>query len=260
MKRTTPRGRGFGGLAAGVVALGMVAAGLVEPAGAEAIARTEAGSVPMRIVAVSSEGPWTTRIDGGVFATLTLSPFYAVRVTRDVNRRNRPGPTPGFATGTMLFGYQLEGGMAYCEPLRINDERRVQCFRDFNNDGTFDGGYVSANDYNGGRYLISQLESLVPVAPLAYAADGAFRFEAMAYSLSLASVGEERARFRVQAGDETWEERGVLIDGTTDEFLFSSGRYRIASLGDARYTVTRLVIPSEASMLAVTSSEVGAGS
>ena len=117
-------------------------------ANAQRVLTREAGSV--RIIYAPWEGALEPRIlragDEAWAETLIIDD--AVRLERDVPARVRPGALAAQA-GTVLYGYQLLRGAAYCVPFDLSNDhvRSVQCFRDFNDDGIFDGTYV-AESYN----------------------------------------------------------------------------------------------------------------
>ncbi|WP_135211394.1 hypothetical protein [Vitreimonas flagellata] len=117
-------------------------------ASAQRVLTREAGSVGM------SYAPWDGAIEprivrpGDETWVETLIIHDAVRLERDVPARVRPSALAAQA-GTVLYGYQLLRGAAYCVPFDLSNDhvRAVQCFRDFNDDGIFDGAYV-AESYN----------------------------------------------------------------------------------------------------------------
>jgi hypothetical protein len=71
--------------------------------------------------------------------------------------------------GTILFQVQLDNGVGFCVPL-LPDQgvRRTQCFRDLNNDGTFDAGYITDHIDRGLRLYGGRLQGLAPIPQTPY--------------------------------------------------------------------------------------------
>ncbi len=69
---------------------------------------------------------------------VALTQTARLKVDTISRRRSYPRSVPA---GTILFQVSLDNGFAYCAPLMPDQGvRRTQCFRDLNNDGTFDAG------------------------------------------------------------------------------------------------------------------------
>lgn len=126
-----------------VLAALIAVAALAAPASAALVPRAEQGSVPF--AAGPPEGldaPVVIR-PGDIAWRETYRPLRNVRLLDEVPARTRPG-TKGVAAGTLLYGYRLSSGYAYCPPTDYRaGVREVQCLRDFNDDGRFDGAYVT---------------------------------------------------------------------------------------------------------------------
>ncbi|UPT63739.1 MAG: hypothetical protein M0D54_04115 [Hyphomonadaceae bacterium JAD_PAG50586_4] len=128
-------------------------------ANAQRVLTREAGSV--RMIYAPWEGALEPRIvragDEAWAETLIIDD--AVRLERDVPARVRPGALAA-QSGTVLYGYQLLRGAAYCVPFDLSTDhvRSVQCFRDFNDDSIFDGTYVAE--------ILQSRRSCVPAACL----------------------------------------------------------------------------------------------
>jgi hypothetical protein len=191
----------------------------------------------------TAKGPWRAELKGPDFVTLTIRPAMAVKVKGDVPVRLRPGPTPGFPAGTVLFSYKLHRGVAYCEPLRVGDRRRVQCLRDFNDDGAFDGAYVSSTNTDGGGYLFWRVESLTPIRSLPYETAPVDDLPPMDLSLGLVSVGANTAILRFTTIDDRWEVQGEKIEGRDDAYLFRSGVFQIKAQEKGVYSISRIILP-----------------
>lgn len=145
----------------------------------------EQGSVPLVIAAPQGlETPVTIRL-GEVAWRETFRPERNVRLLDAAAPRKRPA-AQAVPAGTVLFGYRLGSGVAYCP---TGDLTRgvvtVQCFRDFNRDGKFEGAYVTEYMETGSRYMAGSVHALGPAGNMRYerieAADaapieGAFRF------------------------------------------------------------------------------------
>lgn len=218
---------------------GLVALVLAAPAAlADQVPRTEAGSVPLLTSAEEiTQGPVSR---GEIFATITGRPALVARIDIDVNTRTRPGPTPGPDAGSYLFGYQLASGVAYCEPLAASGmQQRRQCFRDFNDDSVFDGGYVTSRS-GAALYFAEQVETLVPIAPLPYVAATPEDLPEVTIQLRLGRVAPEEARIIVLAGDDEWPADGQAAAGQENVFAFSFGTFRITWVEGDTYTVERI--------------------
>lgn len=87
-----------------------------------------------------------------------------------VDTISRRGSYPrSVPAGTILFQVSLDNGFAYCAPLMPDQGvRRTQCFRDLNNDGTFDAGYITEYIYRGAQIYSGRLQGLSPIPQTPY--------------------------------------------------------------------------------------------
>ncbi len=220
---------------AGLAAAGVFAA---SPALADRVPRTETGVVSLHVSSME------VRVDpvgrGEIFASITGRPNLVARVDMDVNTRARPGPTPGPVAGSFLFGYTLASGVAYCEPLAASGiQQRRQCFRDFNDDGVFDGGYVTSRGGTG-LYFVDRVESLVPIAPLPFVSGTPDDLAEVTVQLRLVRVTLDEATIAIIAGDDIWETEGEAVEGQDHVYAFSVGTFRITWVDGDDYRIERL--------------------
>ena len=151
----------------GIVVLA-VALALAPAAAAQKIARAEQGSVPLAFDDFK-HGHTTVVVKPGEAAwTETIRAAKAVRLLEPVVERTRP-KVAAVPAGTVLYGYQLSGGMAYCAPIDLTKiNRDVQCVRDLDGDGTFDGSYITSDEGADSRYFSSFLKSLTATKKARY--------------------------------------------------------------------------------------------
>ncbi|MDB5471298.1 MAG: hypothetical protein JWR84_2858 [Caulobacter sp.] len=128
----------------------------------------EQGSVPLVLDApVGLETPVTIQ-PGQIAWRETLRPERNVRLLDAAPERKRPG-APAVPAGAVLFGYRLGSGVAYCPSVdQMRGSVTTQCFRDFNRDGKFEGGYVTDYQGEGSRYLTGFVHALGPAPNLRY--------------------------------------------------------------------------------------------
>ncbi len=173
------------------------------PCAAEPVARDEAGTVEFQLREPQGFAERASINPGDAVWADMLRPAHLVRLTGDGVERVRPGRTPGSPAGTLLYGYNLSSGMAYCPPLTRGDNaQRVQCLRDFDADGTFDGSYVSRSRRSDAAILFGELQGLSPMPKVGYEpADAA---EAQEFLAQMVFLGwrDGAARFRYRIEDE----------------------------------------------------------
>jgi hypothetical protein len=145
----------------------LVAAALLsQTAQAEKLRRAEQGDVRLELAdPIAAEAPVTVRSGETVWQE-RARPVDWVRLLDSAPLRIRPGRTLGPEAGSLLFAYDLSRGQAYCAPIDIDKAiARVQCLRDVDGDGTFEGGYVT--DTGSGmpesRYLPAMLRGLTGI-------------------------------------------------------------------------------------------------
>jgi len=106
-----------------------------------------------------------------------------VRLGHEVMERARPGNARPIPSGEILVAYQLSTGTAYCPFFNLNPThvRRIQCLRDFDGDGTFEGSYVGESARAGFEGIPWRVFAPVPLGRVPYeriAESDAPRFDA----------------------------------------------------------------------------------
>jgi hypothetical protein len=150
-----------------VIVIALLAA-LAPAAAAQKLKRAEQGSVALVLDAFTQEHKTITVKPGEIAWTENVRPAKVVRLVDAAVERSRP-KVEGIAAGTLLFNYQLSGGIAYCAPIdlaRVNTD--VQCLRDLDGDGTFDASYITSDRGADNRYASSFLKSLVALPKTRY--------------------------------------------------------------------------------------------
>ncbi len=150
--------------------LGLIAAiGLPGLADAQMIRRAEDASVRFIASAPEQLGEDIIVSDGDTIWTETVRPTHAVRLIDPTPERNRPRPADGVPAGTLMFGVHLSDSIAYCQPIEYDAAvRRVQCYRDLDGNGTFDGTYLSRQQGLDSRYLIAFVHALTAAGQIRY--------------------------------------------------------------------------------------------
>lgn len=145
----------------------------------------EQGAVPLVVGApLGLDAPVNVRA-GEIAWRETFRPERNVRLLDLAVERKRPA-AQAVPAGTVLFGYRLGSGVAYCPPGDVSrGVITVQCFRDFNRDGKFEGGYVTEYTETGSRYMAGSVHALGPAGNMRYERieaaeaapiDGGYRF------------------------------------------------------------------------------------
>lgn len=115
-----------------------------------------------------------TKQVGDVLKVRDVLGRFAVGVTQTarlkVDTIPRRGAFPqSVPAGTTLFQVSLDNGVAFCTPLQPNQGvRQTQCFRDLNNDGTFDAGYLTGPVERGVHIYGAELRGLAPIPQTPY--------------------------------------------------------------------------------------------
>ncbi len=138
-------------------------------ADAQPVPRAENGRV--ELLAYPPQGLEQPRLvnRGEVAWVETVRPRYAVRLLEDAPARIRPEHGALVPAGSLLFGMRVTRGYAYCPRIDFNASvTRVQCFRDFNDDGIFDGGYLTRHSRLNTQFLANIVHALDRVAPVGY--------------------------------------------------------------------------------------------
>jgi hypothetical protein len=151
----------------GTIAIAL-ALSLAPTAVAQKIPRAEQGSVPLAFDDFQ-HGSATVVVKPGETAwTESIRAANAVRLIDPVVERTRP-KVGGVPAGTVLFGYRLSTGIAFCAPIDLAKVNRdVQCVRDLDGDGTFDGTYITNDRGADSRYFSSFLKSLTATKKARY--------------------------------------------------------------------------------------------
>lgn len=148
-----------------------MALALIGIADAQMIRRAENANVRFAVSAPVELGETVTVSDGDTIWTETMLPTQAVRLIDPTPERNRPRPADGIEAGTLLFGVTLSDSVAYCQPIDYEAAvRRVQCYRDIDGNGTFDGTYLSRQRGLDARYLIAFVHALTAAGQIRYEA------------------------------------------------------------------------------------------
>jgi hypothetical protein len=180
----------------GTVVLALALA--LAPAGAaQKIPRAEQGSVPL-VFDDFERGHTTVVVKAGETAwTENVRAADAVRLVDPVVERIRP-KVDGVPAGTVLFGYRLSTGTAYCAPIDLSKVvRESQCVRDLDGDGTFDGAYITDDLGVDGRYFSSFLKSLVATKKARYEPASSADLQPAAARVVFAGVQNGAPRFNV---------------------------------------------------------------
>lgn len=160
------KGGNLGTLAATLI----VALAMAPTAAAQKIPRAEQGSVPLVLDEfVHARATVTVRL-GETAWTETVRAEKVVRLVDAAVERTRP-KVDGIPAGTVLFGYRLSTGFAYCAPIDLAKVNRdVQCLRDLDGDGTFDASYITNDKGADSRYFSSFLKTLIAIPKTRYEA------------------------------------------------------------------------------------------
>ncbi|WP_300555297.1 hypothetical protein [Maricaulis sp.] len=96
-------------------------------------------------------------------------PVYVARLVDEAPERTRPRRGAPLEAGTVLFGLSVTNGVAYCPPIDFDAPvRRVQCFRDLDDNGTFDGRYLTRSYGIDSQYLAAFVHALDRAPQIAY--------------------------------------------------------------------------------------------
>ena len=141
---------------------------LAPAATAQKLRSAEDGQVPLTLDAFMPQQPTLIVRPGETAWTEGVRPAYAVRLLDQTETRVRP-TVEGVPAGTLLFAYRLSSGYAYCPPLDVTRPTKdVQCYRDVDNDGKFDGGYVTGERNAESPYFSTFLKSLAATPKYRY--------------------------------------------------------------------------------------------
>lgn len=187
---------------AGIFASVAFAVGAVGGADAQKIPSSEAGIVIFALEPVSAmEAPVEVR-KGDVAWTETGRPALVVRLLDDAEERTRPQKADAVPAGTLLFGMRLASGDAYCAPIDPEAANgRVQCFRDLDDDGTFDAGYLTGSRQAGSRYTPGIVRAIMSVPKYRYEKASYRDAEAIELPIVFRGMDDGVPTFRVEFQD-----------------------------------------------------------
>jgi len=176
---------------------------LTTPAAAQLVSRSEDGTVDYVLAApLGPEGAVDLR-PGDVAWRERIRPAQLVRLTSSGVERMRPGRTPGLMSGEILFAYRLSSGFAYCPTRALGPgSSRVQCYRDFDADGDFDGAYVTISRGIDSMILPGGLRGLIPMPPVSYEAVDVSAAPEVEASVIYTGWRNGAPRFRLRVEDE----------------------------------------------------------
>lgn len=178
----------------------LLAAALTPLAHAQKLRSAEDGSVPVRLDAFAPAAATVTVKPNDTAWTEAARPAMAVKLLDASIKRSRP-IVEGVPAGTLLFGYRLSTGYAYCPPLDIDRPTRdVQCYRDLDGDGTFDGGYVTGERDADNPYFSSFLKALMAVPKYRYEEAPATLLPPAPVRMVFAEMKNGAPRFRMYVG------------------------------------------------------------
>jgi hypothetical protein len=102
------------------------------------------------------------------FAFLAISPTVTVVTKADSLRRPRTFPE-SLPAETPMFQVKVDNGFAFCAFWGARQGvRDTQCFRDIDNNGTFDASYTTYRSIVGTSLYIGRIAGLAPMRPIAY--------------------------------------------------------------------------------------------
>ena len=185
-------------------------AALTGAASAQMVWRAEDGFVRYQLSApVGFEAPMEVGRGDAVWAEY-IRPAEVVRTTTE--GVDRPGNlrAPGVPSGAILFAYTLSTGNAYC-PLTAPGAPRVQCYRDFDGDGTFEGSYVTISRSIDATVLPGGLRGLTAMPRVSYEPASVEDAPVVMGQVVLVGFSDGSPRFRVRVEDE-WLQDAALCD------------------------------------------------
>lgn len=170
-------------------------------AAAQQIARSEDGAVRYQLSQpIGLDAPLDVRDGDAVWAEY-IRPMHVVRTT--TAGADRPGElrAPGVPAGSILFAYTLRSGFAYC-PMTAPGAQRVQCYRDFNDDGQFDGSYVTISRGIDAMVLPGGLRGLNAMPRVSYEQAAIEDAPVVHGQVIFIGFRGREARFRIRIEDE----------------------------------------------------------
>jgi hypothetical protein len=206
---------------------------LAAPASAQMVSRSEDGAVRYQLgQPVGLEAPVEVSRGDAVWAEY-IRPAHVVRTT--TAGADRPGEhrAPGVPEGSILFAYTLRGGFAYC-PLVAPDAHRVQCYRDFDGDGTFEGSYVTISRHLDAMVFPGGLRGLTGMPRVSYVQANVE--DAPVVNGQVVFVGFQRGapRFRIRVEEEFMQDAAPCTLDDNAQCTVYGVRLRVLALGGDR--------------------------
>jgi hypothetical protein len=141
-------------------------------------------------------------------ASFMIAPKVTAILKTATLRRPRAFPE-SLPAGTALFQVQVDNGFAYCAfwgPTQ--GVRQTQCFRDINNDGSFDASYITYSPLVGTSLYVGRIAGLAAMPPVAYEVQAEASGTPEPFSYRFLRVREGVAEFKPQFGAD---KRGFKI-------------------------------------------------
>lgn len=180
-------------------AIVLMASVMAGGAQAQKIPSSEGGIVIFALEPVEAMTEVVEVARGDVAWTETVRPALAVRLLDDAAERTRPQKADAVPAGTLLFGMRLSSGDAYCAPMDPEAANgRVQCFRDLDDDGTFDAGYLTGGRQTGSRYTPGIVRSINAVPKYRYEKASYQDLEAIELPVVFRGMERGMPQFRVE--------------------------------------------------------------
>ena len=208
---------------------------LTTSASAQLVSRSEDGTVDYLLGAPVTSGAAVELGVGDVAWRERLRPAQLVRLTSSGVERMRPGRTRGLESGEILFAYRLSSGLAYC-PTRVLGEgsSRVQCYRDFDADGDFDGAYVTISRGIDSMILPGGLRGLIPMPPVNYEPVDVSAGPEVEASVIYTGWRNGAPRFRLRVEDEWLRDEQICAPAGEGMCAVNSVLLRVAPLDRGR--------------------------
>ncbi len=202
-------------------------------AGAEMIPRAEKGAVI--VLAGPPKGLETPVVvaKGDVAWTQAVRPALAVRLLDPLQERPRPHGKP-IAAGTVLFGYSLSSGTAFCPAVpRDVAVPEVQCLRDLDGNKTFDGCYVGETRSLHSHFLLALVSGLDACGQHRYEPIDWDAKDAVVASLVFKGFRKGFPSFLIRLEDETLDSLDYCVpDGDDGVCAIAGLRLRVTPEGD----------------------------
>jgi len=209
------------------------------------VRRAENGTVSLAHLPPDNMQSPTLVQRGDIVWTETIRPVRAARLLSDSAERIRPNRGQVVASGTLLFGIELSTGTAFCPQIEYQAAvSRSQCFRDFDDDGDFDGGYLSRSRGLDSQYITAFLHGLAPISPLKYEhiePDESFNAQAR-FVFADIRRGYPRFRFFIEGERMADLESCEPVEGRADECIVMGVHLRFEEVEDS-YQFTLISSP-----------------